>query len=198
MGGGEMGGGGDAAMGGAVWYTTCGDPVCTGWRDKGIPRCSMEKEGAACAPEGARCNRGDMCNTLLLCARSDPKAPGCPISRRAAKQDIEYLSDQDLASYRDALLGLKLATYRYKAAGGASQARRHLGFMIDDVAPQGGRAGVCIDPERDMVDLYGYTSLAVAAIQAQAREIAALRSEVTNLKAQVARARPQAAATSSR
>jgi hypothetical protein len=52
-----------------------------------------------------------------------------------------------------------------------------LGFIIDDVEPS-----VAIDPGRDMVDLYGYTSMAVAALQAQARDIEALKKEVARLR----------------
>ena len=39
-----------------------------------------------------------------------------------------------------------------------------------------------VDPVRDMVDLYAYTSMAVAALQTQAREIEALRNEVETLR----------------
>ena len=37
--------------------------------------------------------------------------------------------------------------------------------------------------ERDMVDLYGYASMTVAAIQTQAREFEALRAEIEALRA---------------
>jgi hypothetical protein len=56
--------------------------------------------------------------------------------------------------------------------------------MIDDV---GGSQAV--DAQRDMVDLYGYTSLAVAALQTQAREIQTLRKEIAEIKAALARRR---------
>jgi hypothetical protein len=52
--------------------------------------------------------------------------------------------------------------------------------MIDDVAPS---AAVAAD--RDHVDLHGYASMAVAAIQAQARELEALRAEVARLRARL-------------
>jgi hypothetical protein len=39
-----------------------------------------------------------------------------------------------------------------------------------------------INPDGNTVDLYGYMSMAVAAIQVQSREIAALRAEVARLR----------------
>jgi hypothetical protein len=39
-----------------------------------------------------------------------------------------------------------------------------------------------VDASRGRIDLYAYTSMAVAALQQQAREIAALRREVARLK----------------
>jgi hypothetical protein len=64
---------------------------------------------------------------------------------------------------------MKLATWRYKA----EPARERLGFILDDH-----EASVAVDAPRDMVDLYGYTSLAVATLQLQAREIETLRAEL--------------------
>ena len=76
-----------AAMGPVTlkMYGTCGDPVCGGPRgNSGVPMCgSADVEGAACRIEGARCDLGNQCNQLLVCARKDPKAGpgGCPIAR---------------------------------------------------------------------------------------------------------------------
>jgi len=74
---------------------------------------------------------------------------------------------------RDELMRFRLATYQYKGA----PSERHLGFIIDDIEPS-----AAVDPGRDMVNLYGYTSMAVAALQSQAREIAALKKEVARLR----------------
>lgn len=68
---------------------------------------------------------------------------------------------------------MRLATWRYKQ----DPSKQHLGFIIDD-----NEQYHAVDPARDMVDLYGYTSLAVAALQVQAREIEALRREVAELR----------------
>jgi hypothetical protein len=70
---------------------------------------------------------------------------------------------------------MKLARYRYTAQG--PNAPRRLGFLIDDQ-----ESSPAVDAERDMVDLYGYLSMAVASLQVQAREIEALKAEVAQLR----------------
>ncbi|HEX2572815.1 MAG TPA: hypothetical protein VH877_24910 [Polyangia bacterium] len=161
-----------------AWYYTCGDPVCQGYapRDGGVA-CSTERAGDPCTAVGQQCDPRDDCNRQLVCATTDPtRAPGgCPISRRAEKRDIVYLGPSELERIHHQVRALKLATYRYRFQ--AADAPRRLGFMIDD---QSGSPAV--DPERDMVDLYGYTSMAVAALQSQAQEIETLQREVTELR----------------
>jgi hypothetical protein len=162
----------------ASLFFTCGDPVCQGYTPNGsTPLCSTERAGDACQVEGTRCDPRDECNRLLICASTDPQlAPGgCPISRLRYKRDVHYLSDAELARYRDELLGMRLATWKYKH----DPSKQHLGFMIDD-----NEQSAAVDPLRDMVDLYGYTSLAVATLQLQAREIEALRREIAELRAE--------------
>ncbi len=97
----------------------------------------------------------------------------CPVSRRRYKNDIHYLSPAELARYRDELLAMKLATWRYKH----DPLKERLGFMIDD-----NEDSAAADAKRDVVDLYGYTSMAVATIQLQARQIEALEREVAAMK----------------
>jgi hypothetical protein len=109
----------------------------------------------------------------------DPTTGNCPpptgmVSRRDAKRDIEYLSEDEVASAERAVLRMPLARFNYKWDSPAE--RRRLGFIIEDVAPSPG-----VDEGRGVVDLYGYTSLAVAAVQEQAREIERLRAEVREL-----------------
>jgi hypothetical protein len=159
------------------WFTTCGDPVCHGYqKPSGVSLCtSTETAGSSCGPLGTKCDPVDPCNALLVCSASDPKTQtgGCPVSRASFKSDIHYLTREELEAYYAELKGIRLATYRYRAAG----ERKHLGFLIDDQKP-----GVTIDPDRDQVDLYSYTSLAVAALQVQAERIAALEGEVDRLR----------------
>jgi hypothetical protein len=157
-------------------YLTCGDPVCRGYTaGSGAPLCSSEIAGDVCSVEGQRCDPKDQCNALLVCASSDPRMqpPGCPISRRRFKSNVHYLAPAELARYRDQLLAMKLATWRYKQ----DPARERLGFMIDD-----NEQSVAVDLDRDLVDLYGYASLAVATVQLQAQEIEALKREVAEIK----------------
>ena len=51
------------------------------------------------------------------------------------------------------------------------------GFIIDDT-----KTPYPINADGDSVNLYGYVSMAVAAIQTQSREIEALRAEVAHLR----------------
>ncbi len=104
----------------------------------------------------------------------------CPISRRAYKTDIDYLDEEALRKVHDTLLGYRLSTYRYKADPAPSP--RHLGFIIDDVGP-----GPSVAADGEHVDLYGYASMAVAAIQVQAKQIEELQREVRVLRRKVER-----------
>ena len=74
------------------------------------------------------------------------------------------------------LMKYRLATWRYKHDPSAT----HLGFIIDDVEPS-----PSIAPTGQTVDLYGYTSMAVAAVQLQAQQIEDLQREVRALEAQL-------------
>ena len=160
------------------WYATCGDPVCRGYTPPaGVPRCTTETTGATCATAGTRCDPMDSCNALYICATSDPKmgTGGCPISRQKYKTDIHYLDEAGLEKYAGELSKVKLATYKYKTGGPT-----RLGFIIEDHEPS-----VSIDSEHDMVDLYGYTSMAVAALRMQEKQLAALQQQVRELSAQL-------------
>ena len=164
-----------------TYFYTCGAPVCSGPLplQSNVPACTTERVGDPCPCLGVTCDPGDICHRLLECATSDPTHGGmCPISRRAYKTNIEYLSAEDLTRLHDALLKFRLASYQY-AIPGASPAS-HLGFIIDDVAPS-----PSVAEGGDTVDLYGYASMAVAAVQTQAREIAALQREVESLRAAI-------------
>jgi hypothetical protein len=153
----------------------------------GAPLCDPSKGqavGGACSPEGATCDPGGDCQGNLLCTTKDPKSGvGCPISRAKYKQDIEYLSQDERQSLANDLQSIPLVRYRYKEG----PAREHLGFIIEDVEPS-----PSVDSQRDQVDLYGYTSMAVAALQQQHAEIEALKREVKELKAALRKAKPGA------
>jgi hypothetical protein len=99
-----------------------------------------------------------------------------------SKRDVSYLDDRDLDRMLDDLRHFRLATYRYR--GDAPSGREHLGFVIDDVG-----ASPAVAADGGHVDLCGYASMAVAAIQAQQKQIDALERDVATLRAELARAR---------
>lgn len=161
------------------YYLTCGAPVCGGWTDKGIALCTKEQQlGSPCKVDGEVCDPKDGCNALLKCATSDPKLQpgGCPISKAKYKNDIQYVQQAEARELADRLLATRLATYRYTAQG--PQAPRHLGFIIDNDPDS-----PAVDAQRDMVDLYGYLSMAVATLQQQQGEIESLKAQVRQLRA---------------
>ncbi len=168
------------------WQYTCGDPVCRGYQAQpGVAACTGQKSGDTCPVLDERCDPTDGCNRLLVCTTDPPPPVPCPISRREAKRDIRYLTAEDLERHARELRAIRLATYRYRGAPASSTPR--LGFVIDDDAP-----APCLEPGGDRVDLYGYTSLAVAALQVQAREIETLRSEIAALRREVGRSQRRA------
>jgi hypothetical protein len=171
---------GDLAGGAGSWFYTCGDSVCGGHRITGVTACTATQQvGKPCAPLGSECDPISACDQLLLCATSDPTHGGmCPISRRKYKTDIHYLDAAERARVREQLLAIPLATWRYKDA----PERARLGFILEDVEPSPG-----VDGARDQVDLYGYASMAVAALQEQARQIDELKREVAQLKRRLRR-----------
>lgn len=88
----------------------------------------------------------------------------------AYKYDIHYLNENELATMASEALNMPLTTWKYNGEN-----QTHLGIIIEDV-----KSSVCI--EDDGVDLYSYTSLAIAAAQVQAEQIEALSREVQALR----------------
>ncbi len=163
------------------WYKTCGAPVCGPQFDgpTGKPLCTTEHSGDSCNAKGAECDPSLGCAVSLICAASDPtrNPGGCPISRARFKDDIRYLDAQERAQVAEQLLATPLARWRYKHDPARSD---HVGFIIEDVEPSPSVDG-------DKVNLYGYTSMAVAALQVQAEQIRALQAELREQQRQLAR-----------
>jgi len=165
------------------WYLTCGDPACQGYTGPfpGVPLCSEAgtSAGDPCAADelGAECDPEDSCNARLVCATEDPtqQTGGCPISRVEHKQKVAYLSEAEREATRQQLLALRLARWEYR--GDLDDGAVHMGFLIDD-AP----TSPAVRPDGEHVDLYGYTSMAVAAIQQQQAELDELRAELKALR----------------
>ncbi len=137
------------------WYLTCGDPVCRGHiPEDGLRLCDEEAAGQACGEADDRCDPVDGCNARLVCTDTDPRQGPCPISKREVKREIRYVDAAERARLAASLEDIRLATYRY-----VNGKARRLGFIIDDHPPPEALRG------EDQVELYGYLSLAVAAIQ---------------------------------
>jgi hypothetical protein len=166
----------EAELRGRRWQQTCGDVVCRGWSDKGIRPCTdAEKLDTRCHGSD-ECDPHSECNQLYVC-QSKTISQVCPISRKKFKTDIDYVDQQERVRLHDELMRFRLAKYRYKDK---ELDQQHLGFMIDDVEPSPSVKG-------DHVDLYGYTSMAVAALQEQAKQIEMLRSEIATLRRELHR-----------
>jgi len=163
------------------WYSTCGDPVCSGYDGPwdGVPACSGVVEGDPCTNEGETCDFMSDCNALMICAAEDPKLQpgGCPISRAAFKQDIRYLDASERDGFYRELLDIRMATWRYRDR---HDAKSHLGVILED-----GEDQIWADPNNDRVDLYSYGSLAIVGVQEQAGEIAELKAALAALQVQV-------------
>ncbi len=76
------------------------------------------------------------------------------------------------------MMRFPLATYRYRSS--EASCRTHLGFVIEDVEPS-----PSVDASHDFVDLYGYTTMAVAALQTQARQIEILERDLGALRSEL-------------
>jgi hypothetical protein len=98
------------------------------------------------------------------------------VSRSAFKDDIVYVDPEEQRALARQALDIPLAHYRYKTE--PPSARRRLGFIIDD-QPDPSPA---VDGDRTHVDEYGYTSMLLATVQQQAKEIQELRSRVEALE----------------
>lgn len=151
-----------------------------------LPNCpaAMPQQGAACAPEGTVCryscgpSNGRTCTGGVWVL-----SPGteCPISTRRLKRDIRYVD----VTQRDALAAqayaTRLATYAY--ADPALGAGRYLGFIIEDQAD----GSPAVADSRAQVDLYGYTSMVLAAVQAQEARIASQQRRIEALERALSR-----------
>jgi hypothetical protein len=94
------------------------------------------------------------------------------MDRARFKQDIDYVSEQERRAYHEQLVSLPLASWHYRTAPSAAP---QLGFIIEDIEPSAAVSG-------DRVNMYGYLSMAVAAIQVQQDQIEALEHELRALR----------------
>lgn len=159
------------------WGCFTGPKYCTAGRPHVGDTCAKEGDSCAIDPP-AECGDLD-----LICTKGVWSLPNteCPVSTAKAKKEIAYLDRAAEDRLHDDLMSVGLATYRYKDGEQA----RHLGFVIEDMPP--GSPAVLQSESR--VDLYGYTSMTVASLKHQQREIDELRAEVRRLAEENARLR---------
>lgn len=154
----------------------CGGACCGAgeWCDNsgGPPTCRC---GSNLACSGGNTCNAPAVNTENPCGIICCTGSGCPVSRRMFKRDIHELAPAEVERIAGELRDIKLTTYQYNSDPAATPPR--LGFIIDDT-----RSPYPVNADGMSVNLYGYVSMAVAALQAQGREIEALRTEVARLK----------------
>lgn len=164
----------------------CAAAPCSG----GTSSCSSGESccGANCCTASQVCCLAGAGAVTYQCFEADAGCPAgctqppCPVSSVRYKKDVSYLGEGDRAALRDELLKLPLATFRYKTE--PESAPERLGFMVEDATSPS-----LVAAPGDRVDLYGYATMTVAAVQEQQRELEALRAEVAALKAQLAKRR---------
>ncbi len=138
-----------------------------------IPQACNGVASCACM-SGCFCNSGiDKCvaqtDGSLLCNNG-------AISRRAFKEEIEYVAGAEREELAREALAIPLATYRYKTDGVG--VKRHLGFIIDDQP----KTSPAVASDATHVDEYGYASMLLATVQEQQKQIDALRKQVEALQ----------------
>jgi hypothetical protein len=161
----------DSCAGDPTWH--CAAPNADATCPAGIPLL-----GSACTTANQTCSYSCGAGGARLCkggAWYSASGGPCPVSNRRAKKDIVYLRQADRLRLADELARFKLATYEYRDP--ALAGKRHLGFIIEDVP-----GSPAVDRDGNMVDLYGYASMLVAAVQAQGEEIAKLKTELARMK----------------
>jgi hypothetical protein len=154
-----------------TWH--CATPNADAACPSGIPLL-----GSACTTADKTCTYACGTGGARLCksgAWYTANGGPCPVSARRAKKNIVYLGAAERERIARDLAAFKLATYEYRDP--ALAGTRHLGFIIDDVPDS-----PAVDRDGNMVDLYGYASMLVAAVQAQGEEIAKLKAELARLK----------------
>jgi hypothetical protein len=141
-----------------------------------------------CTPVPPECNGKPTCACMADCFCPQQGVNKCidgttslecdngAISRRAFKTDISYVDDDRRADVAYQTLHTSLAEYRYKTEPKTTQ--RHLGFIIDDMP----NASPAVESDKTHVDLYGYTSMLLATVQEQQKQIDALKAHVDALE----------------
>jgi hypothetical protein len=145
-----------------------------------------QEHDLGCTPIPAACNGTATCDCMKSCfcnAGIDQCVAGTDylecnngaVSRREFKKDIDYVNEEEREDLARQALAVPLARYRYKTEPESQE--RHLGFIIDDQPT----SSPAVASDRTHVDLYGYTSMLLATVQEQQKQIDALRAQVDEL-----------------
>jgi hypothetical protein len=139
--------------------------------------------GGACLGDASGCPAGTKPAqngplTSVCCPVTDICGcePHCGVSSRVFKTDIHYLSDAEEKELQSQLRALRLASYRYKDS--LDDGRTHVGYILED-SPDAASS----DLARSRVDLYTYSTMAVATLHAQDEKIASLEAQMKELRA---------------
>ncbi|HVU51744.1 MAG TPA: hypothetical protein VHL80_13705 [Polyangia bacterium] len=159
---------GDACSGDPTWYCAQSATGCP----SGVPAL-----GSPCAPDQLYCEYGcDFGGRRCVSGVWAFEVSPCPMSTRAVKQDIRYLSPPEIDELATKTNAIRLASYRYRGPQFGSPGQR-LGFIIEDNPDL-----PAVSPGGRTVDLYGFASMLLATSQVQARRIETLEREVAALR----------------
>jgi hypothetical protein len=160
-------------------------PYCSGSPTWDCPQAytdcptSMPRAGSPCSTKaaGGYCQYGcEFGARRCVDGYWNEEAGNCPMSTRAVKEDIRYLSPAEIDRVASETTAMRLANYRYSSPAFGAPGK-HLGFIIED------SPGVpAVSPSHRTVDLYGFASMLLATSQAQQRRIEALEREVARLR----------------
>jgi hypothetical protein len=162
-----------------------GEPNCMGsptWHcPQSMPDCpsAMPRSGSPCSTlaAGGLCEYGCAFGARrCVSGYWQVEDSDCPVSTRAAKEDIRYLSAAEVDRVAAQTEAMRLARYRYRSPAFGAPGT-HLGFIIEDNPDV-----PAVSPSRRTVDLYGFASMLLATSQAQQRKIEALEQEIAELR----------------
>ncbi len=166
--------------------TTCASPCPSGTFC--LKASGPTQVDLGCTPIPPECNGTATCSCMADCFCPPNNINQCTagqgflmcdngaVSRREYKTDISYVDDAERVALADEALNTRLAEYRYKTDPETTP--RHLGFIIDDM-PATSRA---VQADKTHVDLYGYTSMLLATVQEQQKQIDDLKKQVDALQ----------------
>ncbi len=173
------GDGGCAAPSGDCANTKCAvNEVCV-TKTSGVQTTHQCYPLPACGCQGkssCECIGGCACGNEQCQSLTDGITCVGPVSRREFKTDISYVGDEEQKELARQALQTNLAEYRYKTE--PESAKRHLGFIIDDMPA----SSPAVAGDGTHVDLYGYSTMLLATVKEQQKQIDAMQKQINELK----------------